>query len=224
MKRLAHCLSLFLLLLIALPALCDEQQKAQKLLNKVTAMATDPNGRRAVSLAVSEALSVGRPTLAQLRQLMNISYGDLFLAYQLGKSGVNLDAIGAQMKSGKKVWQIAREHDTDWKQLAADARKLNVGIDENLLRHFSGQRAEAERNKADGYNPFLDSVKADNSVGPEEITDAQKRYEFLRDHAGYPTGGRLDEVTQMAFQAARPDPIRNGGPSNPDTNTRPGPK
>ncbi len=224
MKRLAHCISLLLLFLVALPALSDDQQKAQKLLNKVTAMATDPNGRRAVSLAVSDALSVGRPTLAQLRQLMNINYGDLFLAYQLAKSGVNLDAIGTQIKSGKTVWQIASEHDTDWKQLGTDARKLNARIDEHLLRHFAGQKGEAERNKADGYNPFLDSVKADNSVRSEEITDAQNRYEFLHDHAGSPTGGRLDEVNERAFQAARPDPIRNGGPANPDTNTRPGPK
>jgi hypothetical protein len=38
------------------------------------------------------------------------------------------------------------------------------------------------------------------------------------------TDGKLDTISEHAAQnTSRPDPIRNGGPTNPDTNTRPTP-
>jgi hypothetical protein len=187
-------------------------------------MATDSSGRRAVSLALSGAVSASRPELARIRHLMNLNYGDLFLVYYLAKSGSTLDEIGAQMKSGKTVWQLASERNANWKQLASDAKKLNGKIDDNLLRYFAHRKADLERDVTDGYNPLFDSVVADNKVTPEDISEAQNRYAFLRDHAGVVTDGKLDTVSEKAAQnTSRPDPIRNGGPSNPDTNTRPSP-
>ncbi len=58
MKSATRFLIFVILLAIALPAFSDEQQKAQKELNKITAMPTDFTGRRAVNLAISEAVSV----------------------------------------------------------------------------------------------------------------------------------------------------------------------
>jgi hypothetical protein len=224
MKSLVHASSLVLLLLAALPAVSDDQQKAQKLLNKVTAMATDASGRRAVSLAISGAVSASRPELARIRHLMNLNYGDVFLVYYLARSGSTLDEIGAQMKSGKTAWQIASERNANWKQLASDAKKLNGKIDDNLLRYFTHRKADLERDVTDGYNPLFDSVVADNRVSPDDVTEAQNRYAFLRDHAGVMTDGKLDTISEHAAQnTSRPDPIRNGGPTNPDTNTRPTP-
>lgn len=222
MKNLARFSSCLLLLLISLPGVADDSQKAQKLLNKITAMSTDPNGRRAVSLAVSQALSMSRVDLARLRHLMNINYGDLFLAYQLAKSGVNLDQIGSQMKSGATVLQIASEHNADWKQIFADAKKINGKIDDNLLRHFANQKADAEHN-ADGYNPYVDSVVADSAITPDEIAEAHRRYGFLHDHAGAVAGGTLDSTDEKAVLTARPDPVRNGGPGATGTMNRPTP-
>jgi hypothetical protein len=224
MKTLFHASTLLLLLLAALPAVSDDQQKAQKLLNKVTAMAADASGRRAVSLAISGALSASRQELARTRHLLNLNYGDVFLVYSLAKSGSTLDEIGAQMKSGKTAWQIASERNANWKQLASDAKKLNGKIDDNLLRYFTHRKADLERDVTDGYNPLFDSVVADTRVSPDDVTEAQNRYAFLRDHAGVVTDGKLDTISEHAAQnTSRPDPIRNGGPTNPDTNTRPTP-
>jgi hypothetical protein len=220
MKGLTYSVGL-LLLLMALPALSDDQQKAQNLLGKVTAIAMDPNGRRAVSLAISDTVAATRAELVQRRRAMNLSYGDLFLAYYLAKGGLNLDEIGSQIKSGKTVWQIAGEKGSDFKQLATNAKKLNGEVDKNLLRHFAKQKADAERNLADGYNPILDSVKADNNVSPEQITDAQNRYIFLRDHAGVAVAGNLDTVNEKAAQSARPDPVRNGRNTDAITQSAP---
>ncbi|MDP9161835.1 MAG: hypothetical protein M3O09_16615 [Acidobacteriota bacterium] len=223
MKNLARFSSCLLFLMISLPVVADDSQKAQRLLNKITAMSTDPNGRRAVSLAVSQALSMSRVDLARLRHLMNINYGDLFLAYQLAKSGVNLDQIGVQMKSGATVLQIATEHHPDWKQIFADAKKINGKIDDNLLRHFANQKADAEHN-ADGYNPYVDSVIADDAITPDEVAEAHRRYEFLHDHAGVVANGKLDSTDERTVLTARPDPVRNGGPEATGAISQPTPR
>jgi len=223
MNRLVCCSSLLLVLLAALPAVSDDQQKAQKLLNKITAMATDPSGRRAVSLAASDTLSVSRPELARRRHAMDLNYGEIFLAYQLVKSGAKIDDVSAQIKGGKSIWQIANEQHANWKQLAIDAKKLNSRVDANLLRHFANNKADSERDLADGYNPFLDGVRADNNVSQQEIADAQERYIFLHDHAGVLSDANLDLVREKAARTVRPDPVRSGGPQDTSANTRPGP-
>src|SRR5260370_20685181 len=109
MNRSARNLLFLLSFLVALLAASDEQQKAHKTLNKVTAMAIDPAGKRAVSLAMSQYLSVGRGELGRRRHAMNMNYGDLFVAYELVKSGAKMEDISAEMKIGKTVWQTADE-------------------------------------------------------------------------------------------------------------------
>jgi hypothetical protein len=212
---------LILMPLLASFSLADEQQKAQRLLNKVTAMAIDPAGRRAVSLAVSESLSVSRAQLASQRSAMGINYGELFLAYQLIKSGAEMNDIVAQRKSGKTVWQIAEAQNANWKEIAGEVKKLNNRIDVNLLKHFANRKTGVERDRADSYDPFLDSVNADRNVTQQDIEDAQKRYLFLLDHAGVASGGTLDTATEKAARTVRTDPIRSGGPDSP---TRPTPR
>src|SRR5205807_6364520 len=164
-------------------ASADEQQKAHRLLNKVTAMATDPAGKRAVNLGMSQYLSVGREELVQHRRAMNANYGDIFVAYKLVGSGAKMDDIVAKTRTGKTIWQIADEGHLDWKQVASEAKKMSGRVDANLLAHFSNKNSEIERERSDGYNPFIDTVKADGDVSQQEIEGAQERYTFLRDHA-----------------------------------------
>jgi hypothetical protein len=220
MNTLVRYSCLIIVLLPALAAASDDQQKAQKLLNKITAMAADPTGKRAVSLAMSDTLAVGRAELAQRRHAMDLNYGELFVAYQLVRGGQKIDDIAAWMKSGKRIWQIADEQHVDWKQIASDAKKLNSRVDNNLLKHFGNGKAAAQRDVADGYDPFLDSVRSDTNVSQQEIADAQNRYLFLRDHAGVTSGSSLDKSSEQAARNGRPDPIRNGGPQG-STVTRP---
>jgi hypothetical protein len=214
---------LLFFLIPVLVAAGDEQQKAHKLLNKVTAMTSDPAGKRAVSLAMSQQLSVTRDELTQRRKAMNLSYGDLFVAYELGKSGTKMDDIAAKIKSGKTVWQTADEQHPNWKQISAEAKKLNGRVDNNLLGHFANRKAETERDRASSYEPVLDSVKADGNVSQQEIEEAQQRYIFLRDHAGVVTDATLDTSTEKSARMVRTDPVRTGGPtgvgaSNPPKN------
>ena len=217
MNQSARNLLLLLFFLVPLLAASDEQQRAHKLLNKVTAMATDPSGKRAVSLAMSECLSVGREELAQRRHAMNMNYGDLFVAYQLLKSGAKMDEIAAKLKSGETIWQAADEQHANWKQITSEGKKLSGKVDANLLRHFTNRKAEAARDQSDAYDPFRDSVKADGDVSQQEIEDAQQRYAFLRDHAGVMAGGTLDTSTEQSARTVRTDPVRTGGPTSLNT-------
>jgi hypothetical protein len=197
---------LFFLVPALLPAVSDEQQKAHKILNKINAMATDPAGKRAVSLAMSQHLSVARAELAQRRRAMNLNYGELFVAYELVKSGKKIDDIAAKVKMGKTVWQTADEEHADWKQIVSEAKKVSAKVDNNLLAHFTNRKSEVEKDHADGYDPLRDSVKADSEVTQHEIDEAQQRYMFLHDHAGVVSATGIDTATEKAAGTFLPDP------------------
>jgi len=223
MNRSARNLLFFFFLLVPLLAASDDQQKAHKLLNKVTAMSTDPAGKRAVNLAMSQYLSEGRAELVQRRRAMNANYGDIFVAYKLVKSGAKMDDIAAKIKTGKTVWQIADEEHLDWKQVTSEAKKLSGKVDANLLAHFSNKKSEIEREKADSYNPFLDTVKADSSVSQQEIEDAQERYVFLRDHASVVSDSELNTSAEKSARMVRTDPLRTDARVGPSSGAGPPP-
>src|SRR5258708_568053 len=208
MNRSARKILLLFFCLVPLLATADDQQKAHKILNKLTAMAIDPAGKRAVSLALSQQLSVARDELAQRRHALNLSYGDLFVAYEVTRTGMLIDDLADKIKTGKTVWQAANDVHADWKRIAAEARKLSSKVDNNLLAHFASKKSNAERERADGYDPFRDTVKADNIVAQQEIEDAQQRYAFLRDHAGSVSGSTLDADAERAVRTVRPDPTK----------------
>jgi hypothetical protein len=138
---------------------------------------------------------------------------DVVVAYELVKSGAEMEVIAAKMKTGKTVWQTADEQHADWKQIASDAKKLNGKVDTNLLGHFGSNKAETQRDQVDGYDPFRDSVNADNDVSKQEIEDAQQRYVFLRDHASVASASTLDTSTERSARIVRTDPVRSGGPT-----------
>jgi hypothetical protein len=85
-----------------LPACCrsadaDDQQKAQKQLGRVNAMASDTTGRRVVSITMSDMLNMKRSDLVKLRKNLNLSYGSAFIAHQLIINGVDLGLIVSQL-------------------------------------------------------------------------------------------------------------------------------
>jgi hypothetical protein len=210
--------SLFLFFtLIPLLSASDEQQKAHKMVNKMTAMSADPSGKRAVSLAMSQSFSVTRAELVQRRRAMNMNYGDLFVAYELMKSGAKVDDIAAKLKTGKTVWQAADEAHADWKQIGAEAKKLSGKVDSNLVRHFVNKKADAERDRVDGYDPLVDAVRADSDVSRQEIEEAQDRYIFLRDHTPVGSGTDLDLSDERSARVDRTDPTKTGGPTGANT-------
>jgi hypothetical protein len=193
---------------LAGPTWADDQQKAEKQLHKITAMATDATGRRVVSSTVADWLEAKRPDLVTERRAMNINYGDLYIAHQLVKQGMKSEDIAAQLKSGKKMVEIANAQHLDWKEVAGDAKKLNTKMEDNLYKHFLNGKADADRDAAEGYDPTIDGVAADNDVSKDEIADAEHTYLLWRDRADQARGSKLDTSSENAAQGARGDPVR----------------
>jgi hypothetical protein len=208
MKRLVYVCVPLIALTIAVSAFADDQQKAEKQLHKITAMATDATGRRVVSITVADALEAKRVDLVMERRAINLNYGDLFVAHGLVKSGAKMDEIAAQLKAGKDIAQIANAQHTDWKQVTADAKKLNATMEENLYKHFVDGKADTARDLADGYDPSIDGVTADNNVSKDDIAAAEHTYQLWRDRADKAKDSKLDAATEKSAQGARGDPVR----------------
>ncbi|MGH9511272.1 MAG: hypothetical protein ACRD2U_03950 [Terriglobales bacterium] len=224
MKWLLRPLVMILALAITIPAFSNDQQKAEKQLHKITAMATDATGRRVVSITVADAFEAKRPDLVMERRTMQINYGDLIIAHQLVKSGTKMDDIAAQLKSGKNMGDVANAQHADWKEIAAEAKKLNAKMEDNLYKHFLNGKADAARDVADGYDPTIDGVAADNSVSKDEIAEAQNTYQLWRDRADKARYSQLDSSTEKAARGMRGDPIGKGDTLGQPTTPPPQPK
>ncbi|MGH9517720.1 MAG: hypothetical protein ACRD3P_18800 [Terriglobales bacterium] len=195
-------------LALAVPAFADDQQKAEKELHKITAMATDPTGRRVVSLTVADNLEVKRTDLVLERRAMNINYGDLFIAHDLVKNGAKMEDIAAQLKAGKNVRQIASAQHLDWKQVTLDAKKLDAKMEDNLYKHFVNPAADNARDVSEAYDPTIDGVAADNDVSKGDIEEAQRTYLLWRERADKAKDSKLDAATEKSARGMRGDPVR----------------
>jgi hypothetical protein len=213
MRLLVQLCVILIALTMTVRAFGDDQQKAERQLHRITAMATDATGRRVVSITVADTLEAKRVDLVLERRAMNLNYGDIFIAYRVVKNGGRMDDIAAQLKAGHKIAQIADAQHVDWKQLAEDAKKLNAKMEDNLYKHFLNARADTARDVADSYDPMIDGVVADNDVSKDDIDDAARVYHLWRDRADREKDSKLDASTEKAAQAARGDPVRAKIPS-----------
>jgi hypothetical protein len=221
-------------LVFAMPALANDQQKAQKELNKVTALARDLTGRTVVNLSMSQTLNVPRMTLVQQRVDTGLNYGSLFLASELIKSGAAMPDIAAQLKAGKKITDIANDRHADWKTIAEDTKKFNGTVDRNLYKYFllekrsltpAAMKTSAPPAAAEEYDVHHDGVKADaDDAGDKEIEDAQNRFLMLKDSAAKAKGdnktlGLGDERIGYSDHTQGPGAVGTGAGGSANTNT-----
>src|SRR6266568_848583 len=205
MKSFLRYIPIILALSAALPALAD-----------------DPTGRRVVSMTVSDVLNTKRPDVVQERRETGLNYGHLFIAHQLTAGGAKMSDIAAQLKSGKNIYQIGNDQQANWKQIAADAKKLNSKVEDNLYKHFLNDKADRDRELADKYDPNFDKVKADSDVSKEELASAQDVYVLWRDRAAGRQGSTLDTADERAARQGH-DHVRNGGPQTDQATPTGGP-
>jgi Skp family chaperone for outer membrane proteins len=198
-------LVLALILMSSLTVFADDQQKADKEIRKITAMAWDSTGRAVVNKSLSEMLKVARPQLVEERRELNLNYGSLFIAHELALNGSNMKDIATSIKGGKSIIQVSTESNANWKQIAADAKKLNSKIEDNLYKQFL--RSESEKAE---YDTTQDGVKADNDVSKQDIAEAQQTYIRWRERAAQL--GKHSQQTglqdEQAIRKDRPDPVR----------------
>src|ERR1700758_3096363 len=123
MKCRLPCLVALAAMVCATPAFADDQQKAEKQIRRITAMASDVTARAIVSRTLSEMLHVKRDQLVRERRAMNLNYGAVFLAHQLTIKGTKMLDIALQLPR-EDIYQIANAQHADWKQVTAEAKKL----------------------------------------------------------------------------------------------------
>jgi hypothetical protein len=197
----------------SLVALSDDRQKAEKQVRKIAAMATDKIGRRMVSMSLADAFLLPRPNLVEERRKFGLDYGSFFVAHQLLLQGMKWTELAAELKAGKTVWQIGEERHANWKQIAVDAKKQNIKIEDHIYRHFLNQKnseADAQRDLIDRYDLAHDAVPTDFAVSTKEMVEAQARYIFWRDEAGKVRGSG-GQMTASDEAAARLDHAGAGG-------------
>jgi hypothetical protein len=193
---------------LAVTAFADDQGKATKEIKNITSISVDSNMRSVVNRTMADMLKARRLDLAKERQEMNLNYGGLFLAQQLAASGVKMEDITSQLKSGKTIFDIANANHANWKQINSEAKKLNKKIDDNIEKYFADSKKQTALNQGDDYDAKADKVPADSDISKDEYADAQKRYQQLHDLASsqLPTGDANTINQQGPAAASAPPP------------------
>ena len=212
MRNMTFTALLLTVLMFSLAVSADDQRKAEKQVNKITAMAADLTGRRVVNQSMGEQFKLKRSDLVQERRENNLSYGSLFVIHQLTTQGANISDITAHMKSGQNLYEMANEFHANWKQIAEEAKKLNNRIEDNLYKFFMTKKGELPIDPVDAYDALADGVTADLAVSEAELADAQERYLFWRNRATSKQDGTLDHNKEQAARQTM-DPVRKGGPN-----------
>ena len=183
-------------------SLADDQQKAEKQLRKIAALAADVTARGIVSRTMADFLNVNRDQLVRERRAMNLSYGSVLLAHEITARGVKMLDIALQLQAHKTLYQIAKEHGADWRHIAADAKKLNGKFEDNVYKHFLSSEKDKARDLADKYDAIQDWVNADRDATQPEIEEAQATYVLWRDRAAQTAGtaGNVSSSERLASQ------------------------
>jgi hypothetical protein len=195
-------ISAAVLLLVGI-AFSSDEQKAEKLAQRITAFAVDATARSIVSRSMCDNFNVSRALLLQERRRMNVNYGSLFLAHEYIISGATLDGMAARLKAGKSMLAIGEEQHANWKQIAVDAKKFNTRIEDNIYRHYLNARnteADAIRDAEDNYHVDFDWLRADQQVTQAEVQEAAQSFVFWRDHAA--VSGSSDKKLDIAKENA----------------------
>lgn len=188
--------------LSAVPAFSDDQQKAEKQVRKISAMASDVTARSIVSRSLSDMLKIDRDQLQRERRAMNLNYGCLFIAHQLTARGMKMLDVALRLQAHQTIFQIANDQHADWKKIADDAKKLNGKIEDNIYKHFLHAEPDRVRDLTDKYDSTADWVKTDADVTQAEIIEAQEIYVRWRDRAASieGKGGVVSASDQLASQ------------------------
>jgi hypothetical protein len=184
-------LAILLLAPSALPAVADDQEKAEQQIRMMTATSWDDTGRSIVSRILADVFKVPRSQLLAERRSLGLSYGSLFVAHELISNGSTLQQISLQLRGNKNLLEIANSSSADWKRIKSDAKKMNDRINTGIYKHFLHDEADKRRDLEDHYVASADVVRADTELTPDEVVKAQANYIFWRNLAAPRSSGQV---------------------------------
>lgn len=212
-------LAILLILVATLPALADDQEKAEKQIKMMTALSHDEIVRSIISRTFTDVFKISRAQLLAERRSLGLNYGSLFLAHELALTGSSMQQISAQLRANQTLLDVANSSSVDWKRIASDAKKMNDRINNGIYRHFLHDEADKQRDLADQYIPSADLIRADTESTPGEILKAAADYRFWRNLAAPKNGGRVDPNNAAVenYNKARDAIAATHGTTNPST-------
>jgi hypothetical protein len=203
---LAAALSAAVLLMTPRVTAGDDEQNAEKQLRKITAMAADPAARPVVAEAVADFLKVPRMDLVQERALTNLDYGTLFVAHQFSASGISVMETASFLHTGRTLAEIGNEHHANWRQISADAKKLNDHIETAFYKFFLN--GPDPRRNPDNYDAGKDRVPADTAgLTKQEMEAARETYARC-----YRRARGVDMPKEMPNPQEHTPPVGEGDP------------
>jgi hypothetical protein len=107
--------------------------------------------------------------------------------------------------------QVAGDQHANWKEITADAKKLNAKIDDGLYKHFLNDKADKQRDLDEKYILNDDNVAEDHNLEKSDIEAAAERFQTWKDR-GVKAQGSTHTLDTAEQQAAYYDHNRNGGP------------
>lgn len=212
-------LHLTILLLVALPVLADDQEKAEKQIKMMTALSRDEIARSIISRTFADVFKVSRGQLLAERRSIGLNYGSLFLAHELALSGASMEQITGQLRASKTLLEIANSSSADWKRIASDAKKMNNRINKGIYKHYLHSEGDKQRELEDHYVASTDLIRADTQSTPDEILKARDDYMFWRNLAAPKNVGQVDTTNAAVenYNKARDEIAATHGTTNPST-------
>jgi hypothetical protein len=198
-------LAILLLGAIVVPALADDQEKAEKQIRMMTAMSRDDTARSIVSRTFADTFKLDRQRLISERKSLGLNYGTLFLLHEVLRFSTR--QVSLQLNQHRNMFDVAKDSGANWNHIAADASKMNKRIHENIYKHFLHSDADKKRDALDHYNPNVYLIAADGDSTPLEIQKAQTDYIFWRNLAGPRSDDPADRSSPLAksYEQTRED-------------------
>jgi hypothetical protein len=212
-------LYLAILLLVALPVLADDQEKAEKQIKMMTALSRDETVRSIVSRTFADVFKVQRSQLLAERRSMGMNYGSLFLVHELVLSGGSMQQMSTQLRANKTLLAIANSSSANWKRIASDAKKMNDRINKGIYKYYLHSEGDKRRDLEDHYVASADLIRADTQSTPDEILKARDDYMFWRNLAAPKNVGQVDTTNAAVetYNKARDAIAASNGTTNPST-------
>ena len=174
------------------PKKSKDEQKAERQIRMMTALASDETARGIVSRTFADFFKIDRSQLTAERRALLLNYGDLFLTHELVLCGTPMTRVVTELHAHKDIFEIANSSGADWKRIAAAAKKMNDRINDGIYKHFWHAEADNQRDVKERYVASTDRVPADQEPTLEEVVKARDNYVFWRNLAAPKNAGVVD--------------------------------
>jgi hypothetical protein len=105
--------------------------------------AATPEGRERVVEHLSKELNVPAATLRAQREQSKLGWGELSIAHRLSqKTGVPVDQLIAEHKSGKGWGAIAKEHNVKLGPVVSELKKSDQALEERAKKGEKGNKGK----------------------------------------------------------------------------------